>query len=103
MDESLQKMKAQILAKNAALSAVSDFLSDLILKSGAPEEQKIGVRIIRQARRVERITRALVDRFADPEKNVPYSDAKQVCEYLQLVECGLEQFLETFEDTKFEN
>ena len=103
MDESLQKMRDQIHARNAALSAVSDFLSDLILKSDAPEEQKIGVRIIRQARKVEQTTRAIVNRFADPENNVPYSDAKQVHEYLQLVECGLEQFLETFEDTKFEN
>lgn len=78
------------------MNSLADFLAELLLESDAPEEDKIGVRIIQQAGATRNAVGRIVSRFADPEKEVAYDDKKQALEYLRLVELGINQFLETF-------
>ncbi len=73
-------------------------LTELMLESDSPEEIKIGVRIIQQARQVHKALHEIASRFADPERceaAEAFETRKQVLEYLSLVEVGLKQFMGT--------
>lgn len=78
---------------------LTDMLADLLIKANVPEEQKIGVRIFKQAHQIHKAVSDIVDRFADPERCGDAAEAfetrKQVLEYLSLVEVGIKQFMET--------
>ncbi len=86
-------------AKEAeTLSSVADMLADLMLEADVPEEQKIGIRIIKAGKNVGQDIKAVIKRYADPtlpESPELFETCKQVLEYLGLVALGLKQFIET--------
>lgn len=90
----LEEMKA----RNQASNMLADMLADMMLKSNAPEEIKLGVRIVQQSKKVHAAVHDIVEAFAGDPATVKASDTetlKQVLEYLGLVEVGLKQFMET--------
>ena len=90
----LEEMKA----RNQASSMLADMLADMMLKSNAPEELKLGVRIVQQGKKVCTAVQDITEAFAGDPATIKASDIetlKQVLEYLGLVEVGLKQFMET--------
>ena len=90
----LEEMKA----RNQASSMLADMLADMMLKSNASEEIKLGVRIVQQSKKVCAAVHDIMEAFAGDPANIKASDTetlKQVLEYLGLVEVGLKQFMET--------
>lgn len=91
-----RKDKDRIAAEASAMFA--DMLADMLLDADMPEDQKIGVRICKQVRKIHTAVDALMERFAEPTPGKDaenYETRKQVLEYLALVEVGLTQFMET--------
>ena len=73
-------------------------MADMMLKSSAPEEIKLGVRIVQQGKKVSKAANEIVEAFAGDPATIKASGTetlKQVLEYLGLVEVGLKQFMET--------
>ena len=84
-------------ARSQASDMLADMLAEIMLKSDAPEEAKLGVRIIQQGKKVSKATYEIIDAFVGDSATVKASDTetlKQVLEYLGLVEVGLKQFME---------
>lgn len=87
----------EMRARSQACDMLSDMLIEAMLKSDAPEEAKLGVRIIQQGKKVNKATQKIMDAFVGDSATVKASDTetlKQVLEYLGLVEVGLKQFME---------
>ena len=83
--------------RSQACDMLSDMLIEAMLKSDAPEEAKLGVRIVQQGKKVNKATQKIIDAFVGDSATVKASDTetlKQVLEYLGLVEVGLKQFME---------
>lgn len=79
-----------------AKSAACDILLDLMLEDpNFPAERKNGLLVMKAARQIHDAVGALVEAYADPEKEVPCDKAKEVAEYLGLVHTGIKQFIET--------
>lgn len=90
----LEEMKARTQASDM----LADMLTEIMLESDAPEEIKLGVRIIRQCKKVRTATQEIMVAFADDPAELKATDTetlKQVLEYLGLVEVGLKQFMKT--------
>lgn len=87
----------EMRARSQACDMLSDMLIEAILKSDAPEEAKLVVRIVQQGKKVNKATQKIIDAFVGDSATVKASDTetlKQVLEYLGLVEVGLKQFME---------
>ena len=85
-------------ARSKAAEMLSDIMADMMLKSNAPKEIKLGVRVIQQGKKVSVAVREIIDAFAGDPATIKASDTetlKRVLEYLGLVEVGLKQFMET--------
>lgn len=85
-------------ARSQACDMLSDMLIEAMLKSDAPEEAKLGMRIVQQGKKVSKATQKIIDAFVGDSATIKASDTetlKQVLEYLVLVEVGLKQFMET--------
>lgn len=85
-------------ARTQATEMLADIMADMMLKSNAPEEIKLGVRVIQQGKKVSVAVRETIDAFAGDPATIKASDTetlKRVIEYLGLVEVGLKQFMET--------
>ena len=85
-------------ARTQATEMLADIMADMMLKSNAPEEIKLGVRVIQQGKKVSVAVREIIDAFAGDPATIKASDTetlKRVLEYLGLVEVGLKQFMET--------
>ncbi len=85
-------------ARTQATEMLADIMADMMLKSNAPEEIKLGVRIIQQGKKVSKAAHEIAEAFAGDPATIKASDTetlKQVLEYLGLVEVGLKQFMET--------
>lgn len=85
-------------ARNQASEMLADMLAEILLESNAPEETKLGVRIVQQGKKVSVAVHKIVEAFAGDPATIKASDTetlKQVFEYLGLVEVGLKQFMET--------
>lgn len=85
-------------AHTQATEMLADIMADMMLKSNAPEEIKLGVRVIQQGKKVSVAVREIIDAFAGDPATIKASDTetlKRVLEYLGLVEVGLKQFMET--------
>ena len=85
-------------ARTQATEMLADIMADMVLKSNAPEEIKLGVRIVQQGKKVSVALREIIDAFAGDPATIKASDTetlKRVLEYLGLVEVGLKQFMET--------
>ena len=85
-------------ARTQATEMLADIMADMMLKGNAPEEIKLGVRVIQQGKKVSVAVREIIDAFAGDPATIKASDTetlKRVLEYLGLVEVGLKQFMET--------
>ena len=85
-------------ARTQATEMLADMLTDMMLKSSAPGEIKLGVRIIQQGKKVSVSVQKIIEAFAGDPATIKASDTetlKRVLEYLGLVEVGLKQFMET--------
>lgn len=85
-------------ARTQATEMLADIMADMMLKSNAPEEIKLCVRVIQQGKKVSVAVREIIDAFAGDPATIKASDTetlKRVLEYLGLVEVGLKQFMET--------
>ena len=85
-------------ARTQATEMLADIMADMMLKSNAPKEIKLGVRVIQQGKKVSVAVREIIDAFAGDPATIKASDTetlKRVLEYLGLVEVGLKQFMET--------
>lgn len=94
----LEEMKARNQASNMLADMLADMLAEIMLESNAPEEIKLGVRIVQQGKKVSKAAHEIVEAFAGDPATIKASDTetlKQVLEYLGLVEVGLKQFMET--------
>lgn len=88
----------EMKARSQATEMLEDMLTDMMLKSSAPEEIKLGVRIIQQGKKVSVSVQKIIEAFAGDSATIKASDTetlKRVLEYLGLVEVGLKQFMET--------
>jgi len=88
----------EMRARSQACDMLSDMLIEAMLESDAPEEAKLGVRIVQQGKKVNKTTQKIIDAFVGDSATIKASDTetlKQVLEYLVLVEVGLKQFMET--------
>ena len=88
----------EMKARSQATEMLADMLTDMMLKSSAPEEIKLGVRIIQQGKKVSVSVQKIIEAFAGDPATTKASDTetlKRVLEYLGLVEVGLKQFMET--------
>ena len=91
---SLEEMSANAQANDV----LADMLAEIMLKSNAPEEVKLGVRIIQQGKKVCEATQEILEAFAGGPAQLKASGTetlKQALEYLGSVEVGLKQFMET--------
>nr|DAT94891.1 MAG TPA: hypothetical protein [Caudoviricetes sp.] len=87
----------EMRARNQACDMLSDMLIEAMLKSDAPEEAKLGVRIVQQGKKVSKATQEIIEAFVGDSAAIKASDTKtlkKVLEYLGLVEVGLKQFME---------
>ena len=85
-------------ARNQASNMLADMLAEIMLESNAPEEIKLGVRIIQQGKKVCEATQEILEAFAGGPAQLKASGTetlKQALEYLGSVEVGLKQFMET--------
>ena len=90
----LEEMRALSQASNA----LADMLAEIMLESNAPEEIKLGVRIVQQGKKVCTAVQKIVAAFAGDPAGLKPSDTEtleQVLEYLGLVEVGLKHFMKT--------
>lgn len=84
-------------ARTQATEMLADIMADMMLKSNAPEEAKLGVRIVQQGKKANKATRKIIDAFVGDSAAIKASDTetlKRVLEYLDLVEVVLKQFME---------
>lgn len=87
----------EMRARNQACNMLSDMLIEAILKSDAPEEAKLGVRIVQQGKKVSKATQEIIEAFVGDSAAIKASDTKtlkKVLGYLGMVEVGLKQFME---------
>ena len=83
-------------AKAMASNMVTEMLADMILESEAPDQVKLGVRLVMQGKRVSSAVHNLVDKLAGNLSALKESDIAVLAsalEYLTLVETGLNQFM----------
>ena len=82
-------------AENMAMRMFSNLISKAVLESKtAPEQTKLSVRVLDKARDInEALHDEIVKKYCTPDTNV--ETLNKVLEYLQLVEVGIKQFVET--------
>lgn len=87
----------EMRARSQACDMLSDMLIEAMLKSDAPEEAKLGVRIVQQGKKVSKATQEIIEAFVGDSAAIKASDTKtlkKVLGYLGMVEVGLKQFME---------
>ena len=89
--EEMMNEKAEMQAKKM----LANIMSQAVLNSpSASESQKAIVRVINKARDInEALHDKIVEKYCTPDTNV--ETLNKVLEYLQLVEVGIKQFVET--------
>lgn len=78
-------------------STALDMLLDMMCESNTPTENKLPFLIMRAHHQVRSASAALVEKYATPNgRDLELVEVrKQALEYLQLVETGIRQFMET--------
>ena len=91
--EKIEEMEAA----NKAKSMFFNMMESMILGSEeAPESLKAFVRVVKKAREVNNaVTDCIVMKYCDPEHQANNETLKKVVEYLELVEVGIRQFVDT--------
>lgn len=68
----------------------------MILNSDVPEHNKLVIKILNKARDIEKqIEEGIVLKFVTPNKEANTETLKNVLEYLEMVEVGIKQFVES--------
>ena len=91
MEEEMKDIEAECKAKQM----VGKLLSQILLKSNAPEHMKLSVLVIDKAEELHDGIRNLVKQYVDIGERADAETLKKVLEYLSLVEIGIKQFAET--------
>ena len=90
--EKMEKENAEHMARNM----LADMLAEAILESeSTPEHVKLGVGIIRKGKDIVKTIHAINMKYVTPGNEADTETLKKVLEYLQLVEVGIKQFVET--------
>jgi hypothetical protein len=91
-EEKLEQMKAE----NKVKDELRRLISEMILNSDVPEHNKLVIKVLNKARDIEKqIEEGIVLKFVTPTKEANTETLKNVLEYLELVEVGIKQFIET--------
>lgn len=91
-DEKLMELKAEHEAKKM----LGKMLSEMLLGSDAPESVKLAIRVMDKAKDIsDKLILEVIPKYATPGNQANTETLKTVYEYLQLVEVGIKQFIET--------
>ena len=90
-----EMMKAKVESK--ARTMISKLMSEAILEAeNVPEHIKLSVQVLGKARDInEALHEDIVEKCCTPGNQANAETLKKVLEYLQLVEVGIKQFVET--------
>jgi hypothetical protein len=90
--EEIENRKAEAKAKRM----FSKMMTDMLLESDAPEHVKMSVRVLNKVQDVHNaIEELIVLKYTVPGNEANTETLKKVLEYLELVEVGINQFVET--------
>ena len=90
-----EMMNAQ--AEQKAKRMMADMIADMLLESeSVPETAKLSIRVLKKARDIHSlIEEGIVCKYATPNNEAKGETLKKVLEYVELVEVGMKQFIET--------
>ena len=92
LDEKLMEKKAEKKAKEAFIN----LMTEVMLESNMPEHMKMSIRVLTKTKDVhDALEELLVLKYCTPGKEANIETLKTVLEYLELVEIGIKQFVET--------
>ena len=75
----LEEMKA----RNQASSMLADMLAEIMLESNAPEEIKLGVRIVQQGKKVSKAAHEIMEAFAGDPATLKSSDTETLKQFME--------------------
>ena len=87
LEEKMVEIKARDMFANMLLEA--------ILTSDAPEHMKLCVSVIGKVKANQNALNEIVEKYCMPENEANTETLKKIKEYLELVEVGIKQFVET--------
>jgi hypothetical protein len=94
--ENLEEKLIEKRAKNMAKNTLSKMMTKMLLESNAPEYVKLNIRVLDKVRDVHEVLEELIVlKYTVPGKEANVETLKTVLEYLELVEIGIKQFVET--------
>ena len=95
--ENMKKKLEQDKAERIAHRMFNRMLSESLLESEAPEYMKLSVRVMDKSVDIQDTLRELVHHFINPieGRQANVETLAKVLEYLELVEIGMKQFVET--------
>ena len=92
MDKKIEEMKAEKKAK----SMMIEMMTKMMLESNMPEQKKMSIRVLCKVRDVHNaLEELLVLKYTTPGNEANLETLNKVLEYLELVEIGIKQFVET--------
>ena len=96
-NEDDKKKAAEKAVEAKAFEMMMDYLAERLLESeSVPEKDKLGVKIVIEARAIEdALQNLVVEKYAAPESEASAEVRREVLEYLGLVRTGLIQFSES--------
>ena len=91
----INKKIEEMKAKKEANKMFRKMITDMILESDLPENQKATIRVLNKVSDVESVLDDMVVlKYATPGSEANTETLKKVLEYLELVEIGIKQFVE---------
>ena len=94
--ESFEEKMAEKKAKNEVTSMMIDFMTKMMLESDMPEHKKMSIRVLTKAKDIHKVIEELIIvKYTVPGKEANTETLNKVLEYLELVEVGIKQFVET--------
>ena len=94
--ENFEKTLEEKKAENKAQDMLAEMLVEAMLTSEtASEHDKLCIRVMRKAKNVSSAAHEVMVKFVTPGKEADTETLKEVLEYLELVEVGIKQFVET--------
>lgn len=102
--EEMINKKVENEAERMANKMMKDIISNLILGGDAPETLKLPVRIINIKDNIYEALHNLIEKHVVEETSeADLKKLKTIYEYLQMVDVGIKQFVETLENGEKEN
>lgn len=87
----------EILAEKKAQRKFRKLMANMLLESDAPESVKLSIRVMEKIKDIyeDGLEEGIVLKYCQPENRANAETLKKVLEYLELVEAGIKQFVET--------